>query len=284
MIACYDLANCPPTYDVVAFLAMAEKHRLEVGADGIELHLLPGPVGGFRRDSLWPHSIEEREALLQKIVVPMCGMLPSVKGVYRDKVRPPEIAGAYGHDQYLISLPRIIEAYRAGIRPLRAKPGLKAKKDRITFTLRESAHHPQRNSNLQEWLSAARILRDRGFTVFIIRDTLKAHEDLPGGFYTAAGAAADLQFRAQVYGSSVLNVGVNNGPMWFALFLDVPVLMLKPVTDSMGGCYGTHYFTRCGIRRGGQLPNAPTHQRLVWQEDTAANIVNAVKDMLLCLG
>src|SRR5687768_13436616 len=81
MIACYDLARCPPTYDVVAFLALAEAERLRRGDDQINVHILPGPVGGFRRDGLWPHSIAERELMRDRVLHPLCYLLPSVVSV-----------------------------------------------------------------------------------------------------------------------------------------------------------------------------------------------------------
>ena len=81
MIACYDLMHCPPTYDVVAFLALAERQRMRLGETHVDLHILPGPLGGFRQDLLWPHSIVERVDLREKVLVPLCWLLPAVRSV-----------------------------------------------------------------------------------------------------------------------------------------------------------------------------------------------------------
>lgn len=275
MIACYDLARCPPTYDVVSFLMLAELERIRRNEPNLQIHIAPGPKGGFRNDLLWPQSIAERQSLLENIVLPMCWMLPSVSAVVLNAARSEVPPNAFGLNQYLISLPNILMALKGGCRPLRESSVDVADPQSmlVTITLREAVHHPQRNSNVGEWVKAARYIRSKGFHVIFIRDTAEYKKSIPG-FSTAPLASYDLRERARLYSMAVLNMGVNNGPMWMAIAMGVPVLMMKPTTE-MGGCYDRAYYAGLGLPEGTQLPTSPPDQQLVWQEDTADEIVKA---------
>ena len=279
MIACYDLARCPPTYDVVAFLAHAELERVRRGEKYIDLYVMPGPVGGFRQDNLWPPTIEERVQLREHVLVPLCALLPSVRRMHVLSDRGPLPLDAFGVGKYIISLPAIVSALGEGCRPLRAALAM-AKGDYITFTLREAKHHPLRNSRVAEWVAAARTLERDGLVVIIVRDTLRVDDQITGA-RVCYGAAKSLQERAQLYAGAVLNVGICNGPMWMAVFMDAPVLMLRPTTNAARGCYDDGFYARHGVARGAQLPTSPPHQRLVWEDDTRECIVAAVKAMLV---
>ena len=289
MLACYDLSRNPPTYDVVAFLALLELERMRQGQESVELFIKPGPAGGFRRDNLWPRSPEERIELRDHLLIPLCHLLPSICNVVL--ARPgPKSQRMVAEDERWISLPKILSALRGGSRPLRA-PDVYTEhtvsEKRITFTLREAEHHPLRNSNVSEWLRAAECLSERGHRIVIIRDTLRAFDSLPSGFgdlVTSPDAAINLHRRACVYQTSTLNVGVCNGPMWMSIFQDAPTLMLRPVTEAAGGCYDSVYYRKCGLPLGAQLPTSPPHQRLLWEDDSCDNIVCGVEEMLCVAG
>lgn len=281
MIACYDLKHCPPTYDIVAFLMLAEGERRRRGEGFIDLHIAPGPVGGFRGDGLWPYSIAERRDLLKNIAVPMCEMLPTANGVTVHQERP-DFKGEYGFNEYRISLDNIVHGLATGGRCLRAGQSVQKEMDLVTITLREADHWPMRNSLVNQWLSAATQLKLSGFRVVIVRDTIRAHDLIPG-FETDPKASTDLHARAKLYSSAFVNMGISNGPMWFALALDVPVIMLRPTTETTAGPFNSDFFRERGLPPGTQPPNAPRHQRLVWKEDTASDIVDAFNEMVPCL-
>lgn len=278
MIACYDLSRCPPTYDVVAFLALLELERKRIDADDIELHILPGPAGGFRQDLLWPHSIEERVALREKVLHPICTMLPSVRSV---EVRSNRSVDGWGKDARFISLPAIVDALRRGSRPLRAPSVVSMHAGPyVTFTLREASHHPKRNSRTADWVRAALEIEDRtGTRVVVIRDTLCAREPLEQ-VTTYPEASLDVMRRAALYAGAKLNVGISNGPMWLAVFLDAPVLMLRPTTNAAHGCYDDAFYARCGLPHGSSFPQNPPHQTLAWYDDTYDHIVRTVDEKL----
>lgn len=289
MIACYDLARCPPTYDAVAFLVLAEVERLRRGDAHMDIRILPGPAGGFRADSLWPRSVEERVKIRDRVLVPLCGLLPSARTVEVAADRR-EYMGEWGVGEYYVGLPRIVGVLRGGgawCRPLRAsgRPNALTGRRVVTLTLREASHWPVRNSRVDEWMLAASEIVEMGFAVAIIRDSRLADTPLVGDgspwLVQLADAATNVSLRAAWYGTAILNVGVSNGPMWMSIFMDAPTLMLRPTTNAAGGCYDDAFYARFGLPRGSQLPNSPPHQRLCWQEDTCANIVHAVEEMLM---
>ena len=81
MIAVYDLSVNPPTYDVCTFLGFVEMERQRRKSDSVGIKIIPGPHHGFRKDQLWPKTIDERKQLLNRIVTPMCWLLPHVESV-----------------------------------------------------------------------------------------------------------------------------------------------------------------------------------------------------------
>lgn len=291
MIACYDLARCPPTYDAVAFLALAELERKRRAQnEWLDVHVLPGPMDGFRADyyGVWPYSQAGREVMRNKVLLPLMELLPSVRrvSIHRTYQDGRKVVG-WGAGENFIGLPHIVEALRGGSRPLRAPTRTsrvvqdEAVGKYITFTLREADHWPERNSNVPEWIAAARALEWRHkFRVVFVRDTAAAHTITPGIYNAATLAATQIPARAKVYGNALLNVGVCNGPMWMSIFMNAPTLMLRPTCNELGGCYDDAFYAQCGIPRGGQLPTSPKHQRLAWCGDSRAEIIHEVEAML----
>lgn len=277
MTACYDLARQPPTYDAVAWLALLELERLRLGEEDVEVRVLPGPRDGFRRDSNWPRSTEERAKMRDEVLVPLIRSLPSVRAVSVDRTRQ---AAGWGKDEYLVGLPAMMQALRAGCRPLRAGRPISWYHPTITFTLREAEHHPLRNSRAEEWFAAARQLTGRGYHVTVIRDAAKVGEAPPPGVTTYPDASSHLDRRMATYSGAVLNVGVSNGPTWLSIFMGEPTLMLRPTTNAAQGCYDDAFFAQYGLPRGSQPPASPPHQRLLWEEDYCETIVRAVEDLL----
>ena len=110
MIACYDLDRCPPTYDVIAFLAGAEMERLRLGDDYIDLLVLPGSRGGFRRDGLWPQDLGARLELRDKLLLPLCRLLPSARSVELCSDR--KGVEGWGKGQYTVGLREIVKALK----------------------------------------------------------------------------------------------------------------------------------------------------------------------------
>jgi len=216
LTACYDLALSPPTYDFIGFLLTAEIKRLQANQDSVQIVILPGPVGGFRSDNLWPRSNTKRKELLQSIVLPMCKLLPSCTAAELATDRNTRLSEpVIGRGARLYGMDKLVNAL-TNSRPLRPKVE-PIKNDRlVTITLRECEHWPERNSNLSEWANAARAIRDMGYEIQFIRDTTHADESIDD-FWINFEAARDLLVRASLYRSTFCNFFVNNGPAWLAL-------------------------------------------------------------------
>ena len=273
--AYYDLACCPPTYDIINFLGEVERERRIRHDDDVTITFLPGPIGGFRADQLWPYSITERIRMRDRVAKPLCRLLPCVQNVDVATTRLGVPADGFGVGKALYGMWRQVAAMRDGIRPLRAiEPAWEDRSRLVTMTLRECEHWPERNSHVGDWVAAAQWMQDDGWEVIIVRDTLTAREKL-GNFSTDAMAAENITARARLYAASAVNMFISNGPAWLALAMDVPVIMLRPVNDFLRGPFGSEAFAANGVPYGEQIPGAPPYQRLVWQDDTAENIMSA---------
>ena len=276
LTACYDLQYCPPTYDAIGFLLTAEQARIDGGHKDIDIRILPGPRDGFRRDKLPPFTAAERRQMRDGIVVPMTGLLPSVKSVMvcqgRDKPNGPSI----GYGTRLYGTGVFASAFARGLFPLKCAPAVR-ERHYATITLREATYWPTRNSRLPEWLSVASWLEEHGIDPVIIRDTAKADEELP--FETSPLASKDLSARAAFYAGAVLNLFVNNGPAWMAMAMNVPVLICKLIAPG-APCTGAEFFRKSGMEPGQQMRGCGPHQRLLWTDDDAGAVIEAARTML----
>lgn len=273
--ACYDLQVSPPTYDFVGFLLAAEMERLKFGLDGIDLHVLPGPAGGFRADRLPPFTIPERVQMRDRIVVPMAGLLPSCRTctVHEKRRRP----GKFGFEIRRYGFPEMLAAARADVYPLRAQR--RTSEPYVTITFREATYWPTRNSNLAEWLITARWLRQRGHRAIVIRDTAKAGEPFED-FEIDPEASRNLVKRAELYAGAELNLFTNNGPAWLAMFLGAPCLIFK-LTAPDAGVASDAAFRQWGFPRGSIWPNAKPRQAVLWTDDDSDAVISAI-EMQLC--
>ncbi len=288
VVAYYDLKTSPASYDIVAFLCAAERWRRKRGADKIAINILPGPNGGFRQDKFWPFNIAERQKMLDQVVAPMARMLPNASvALWRGSARPKPEADSIGYMCWLYGLKLQVECMKEGIRPLRPAVELPRDNALVTITLREAQHWSQRNSNVPAWVEAAKQISRKGYRVIVIRDTLLADQKIEG-IETSASASWDLTTRAQLYRSASCNLFVNNGPAWFAMAVDAPVLMLRPVFEgqlrnvngAVSNACTSRYFAECGIPAGGQIPNSPNHQRIVWEDDATDKILAAFEGFM----
>ena len=277
MIAHYDRAHNPASYDVVTFLLQLERERTARRIRTVEIVIQPGPYGGFRQDDLPPRSIAAREQMLNNVVVPMCQMLPCVTSVLVPDVR--HEPKCYGSDRYMVSFTQFVDAMSEGCRPLRPEGFQRTFANRLTMTLRESPDWSTRNSQVDQWCLAAHELMQMGFEVIVIRDTAHADEPL-ANLRTDPSASRMLQRRASLYRSAACNLFVNNGPAWFCMALDAPTVILRPATEGSNHVSGVAGLASFGIKRGCDLPRAPKHQHLVWADDTRDNIIDACRDFL----
>lgn len=278
MRAVYDLSCCPPQWDFANALATFEAERVRRGDRYIELVFLLTAEGGFRESGVWPTDKAGRSAAFGKIARPLVQLLPSVSIIHVSDHR-----AAYADDFGFADKPFLMARWVAALASghgrafaLREPVGLHPR--RITMTLREAGHWPERNSDVAAWQGAAEILRRDGYEVIIVRDTAKADEPL-GQLPTAPAASRDVAARFRLYAGSALNLFVPNGPMTLALFGNLPMAVLRPICPTHRAST-PEYMAASGWAPYGDLPNAPPWQRHVWAPDTVENIVETVRAMV----
>lgn len=280
MTAVYDLEYWQPTFSFVELLLGAEHERIRRGEGSLAIEIIPGTVNGFGPYKRWPNTIDECRKCLDNIVIPMCGMLPSCAHTTLLEFRRDPKSGEFNAGGKF-SCAQYLSAYAAGIRPLRPLGQVNADPKLVTMTLREcgSVHWQARDSNLDQWISAAQILTSDGYRVVLVRDTSKAKERLKN-LETSPNASVDLSARASLYRSSACNMFINNGPVWFALALDVPVIMFRPTCETAHGSATAVSMAASGMPTGRQIPGSPAHQRVVWDMDDAKIIVDEFRKFM----
>lgn len=278
-----DLETWQPTYTVVCLLYQLEVAGRARGEREFEIEFNPGSVEGFGRRARWPADTKMRLQCLNNIALPMCHMLPGVTSVKVLTERRELPEGAVGNPAGY-DWPSYMDNYRAGIRPLRyhVDPALKNPK-LITMTLRECGkeHWQTRNSNVPEWIAAARDLHLMGYTVRVVRDTRFARVPLKErDIVIAPHASEHLAHRAELYNMAALNLFVNNGPAWFAMAMDLPTILFRPVCNIAGKSHNAISSAAHGVIEGKQIEGAPSHQRLCWKGDDRASILEAVTEFM----
>lgn len=285
MLAVYDLAVSPPTYDFIGFLVSAERQRIRSGRASFTVAIVSGPNGGFRQDDLPPHDPVLRRKMLDNIVKPMCGLVRTCAGVIevgRDEVK--ELLKAqtlvfpagyeaekpkshYGTIYYVKSI-------RAGVMPLFVD-GVVPEPNLVTITLRQSHYWPTRNSNVGEWVKVARELQARGKRVVFVPDA-DGHDDALNGFEIDTRASTDLIHRARLSANAELNLSVSNGPAWMLCMMpQVSYMVFKLVAPDAPAC-NPAFFAAQGLPVGTQL-GRPNH-KIVWADDEAETIIRAIDE------
>lgn len=274
--AVYDLGVSPPTYDFLSFLAASEKARKEGQYNYLDIVFQPGPVGGFRNDNL-PPSVEEREAMLHRICIPACRLLPSVRNVRILKKRE-EVSGSVFPENWGVSTPvsHYGVCHLLNVEPIltsskSSKSFIKNRftKPYVTITLRQADYWPSRNSNLYEWGHVANEIEKMGYQIVWVPDT--CGEQI--GF---SAAAFDLDLRLALYEGAICNFAVSNGPCSLFYLADVPYLVFKMIVENCPST-STKFLSAHGLNVGDQINN---RGRIVWEDDDSKTIIREFTQFL----
>ncbi|WP_158671929.1 hypothetical protein [Bradyrhizobium guangdongense] len=277
LTAVYDLAVSPPTFDFVAFLVSAERRRLEIGADALEVVLMPGPAGGFRADQLPPFTVEARLGMRRNIVEAMCALLPSCRSIWILDVRH-----ALNREQvfpvgYRVEDPishygtrRMIECISPDFAPLTTALPASRSSRVVSFSMRESSYWPTRNVCRKAWLEAARVLDRKGFEVAIIPD-IDAPAFPDGPWTVNHVAATDLMERARVYETAAVNLFVASGPMCMALFMKRARSVVVRMEFDGAPCTNAGFLAASGLPPGSQLDRPEFH--IAWAKEETPEII-----------
>lgn len=277
LTAVYDLAVSPPTFDFVAFLMSAERRRLEIGAEALEVVLMPGPAGGFRADQLPPFTVEARIGMRRNIVEAVCGLLPSCRAVRVLDEREPIKADQIFPVGYRIDDPishygtrRMAECVGPGFAPLMSPTPVKRSPRLVSFSLRESSYWPSRNVCREAWLEAASLLDVRGYDVVIIPD-VDAPPFPEGPWRINQTAAFDLNERARIYEAASVNLFVASGPMCMALFMKRARSVVVRMEFDGAPCTNAGFLAGSGLPPGSQLDRPGFH--IVWAKEETPEII-----------
>ena len=295
LTAFYDLSVCPITYDFTVFSALAEMARLRHGCGTLRIVIVPGNRDGFRNDDA-SYSTAHKQWRLRNIVIPSCWLFNQSTSVTVCSGRAEAVAieaalaGPVFPLAYTTGQPvgdflwsGVSAALACGETVPSARPSDEASRiardwlatragDRrpVTITLRESSHAPVRNSNKEAWHRFACSLDSKVYLPVIIPDSEHAFDLAPEEpddpvLWTAPALSLDL--RLALYEQAWLNLMVPNGPgvlCW--LSNKARFIMFRMRNEEWDNTTG-FYQTSLGLPLGGQLPNATSFQRLVWEPD-----------------
>ena len=286
----YDLSRCPPGFDVLTTLAVAEGLRIERGLDHLKVVFIPGPDDGFRPEEK-PHDGAQRRQMFWGIAMGLCRCLPSVKAIevlnsYGDLVVDPEAAiyppdysaenrvGHYGISYLIAAMQRNpdLACFEAPAW-LRRQVRKHAAPDTITFTLREASYAEGRNSDLKEWINAADVLRDHGYKIVFVRDTEAAFGVDFHGHEVCHAASYDLAYRLALYESAAVNCVSANGPFTLALMAKHVKAIVFGMEREGEHCMTAAHWRLRGVPVGSEFPGVGLRFKTVWQKETAETIV-----------
>lgn len=318
LYAFYDLAVSPTSFDIVAFLVLAELEREKVGCSSLHVVIVPGYDGGFRKGALdaynktgtWKYDYDYLHWRLRNMLVPCCWLIPSchqvtvctsreeammletslVKHVFPKKgnstIHHPQenylyshIIAAISHGFVLPSIHPKSSACRHVSDWIKTNAG---NRKVITITLRECSYEQDRNSNLKEWSAFARNLDPAVYFPVIIRDTESALGPLPpelNGLTIFAEVPWNVELRAALYELSYLNMSASNGPAYLFIFNHLTRYLLFNMIVSSCDVTSEKHFDYIGIKAGSQLKHATPFQRLIWEDDKIEVLQREFKDM-----
>jgi hypothetical protein len=146
----------------------------------------------------------------------------------------------------------------------------------VTITLREAAHWPGRNSNLEAWANFGRYLKRKGEDVIFVRDTACGNELLEQ-FETWPQASFHVADRMALYQEAKINLFVSNGPAGLGIFSDQPYLYFQRLLhDEEYAPHNPDWWVRNeGISEGEQWPWARPDQRMIWKPDDYRKLCEA---------
>jgi len=311
LYAFYDLAVAPISFDFLWFLVGAELERQRRGLGAIHAAIVPGLHAGLRKEN---PELEEnldplaRKARINTVLVPACGLLPSVTGI--------TVAGSRTQTEQLVKLagsnvfPQRYEpafpSYPGPHEPLRAarqdgarigvlratKADLRAVDDWlracslgrqiVTITLRSYNYVPARNSNIASWVGFARGLDPSRFSVIFVPDTAQCLAAPPAelrDFPIFVEAAMMLGLRMALYQRAWMNLGVNNGPMGLCWLNDQTRYITFKILSAAAPQTRPEYMEHLGFEIGQSLPFATPWQQWVWEEDELEVIEQAFTAM-----
>lgn len=262
----YDMTVAPASFDFLTFLLACT-----VEAQGkFDLSISAGPNDGFRSDSFVEIDLDLRRRFLYNVMLPALELFP---------VRKFDLFGK-AEGKPMGYLPRNVDhkkPFKGITVPKWARDYVSSKyplNNLVTITLREAKHHSFRNSDLSVWKDVARRLTSQGYNVIFLRDTNATDAIYEWTF----DEVHSMALRAALYEKAELNLMRANGPC--GLLHTNPncryiILQNETPTQSLP----QDWFEQIGFEHGKDLPWALPHQRLLWSDENADTIMEAVSTL-----
>jgi hypothetical protein len=314
LYAFYDLEVAPATFDVIAFLTLAELYRKEVGCDVLHLVIVPGPEEGFRKNDFRGYlrdgpdlKFDIMNWRLSNIVTQCCWLIPACQKLTICSSR--EEANALQatlvkyvfpkgysvrYPQSCHEVHNLVEASSRGLSPTSVQSTPQAheyvsnwtktnvgERKLISITLRESVYELPRNSNIKNWGAFARSLDQTIYCPVIIRDTDAAFHPLPPdlkGILIFPEVVWNIQLRVALYELSYLNMFIPNGPSMICFHSQKApfIYFLKKVTC---GAATHEYWQSQGVEPGSKFKWLNSFQTMVWEGDDYDVLVREFEKM-----
>lgn len=293
----YDTSLAPVTFDFAVFLVGAESYRQSFGLSSIHLYI---SASSFRKASARDQETDESEKRwrVKHILGQLPNILPTVQRVtfQNDAINqivfpvfPPKFPPRTGE---LFKFPyqpkNIVKQFGLGcnVQPFESSEYAKLLiysatqgREYITITLRTSKIQPARNSDLNSWYEVYKVLKSRGYQVWILPDFEDSFADREAYNYDwpiAHFAMDDLNLRLALYEGAKDNLGVNNGICVLLTFSKAPHKLFKMVTQGIETTSEGYFTTNWMIEVGENPPFFQPNQQWIWKEDLAENILSAL--------
>ena len=310
LYAIYDLSKAPVTFDVMNFFAFAHIWSQRAGFSGYHVIFVMGEGREFRNltpkdltlpydEKIWrlwhvlmPHAGIARNCLGVSIMKERRELAQLMRAIHPMQIIPPDYTLEKPNQLIMLSqvfqlgptaaemevfAPTASALERVGGWLSRRAPGGRP----VTITLRTSRAEPDRNSRLDEWLAAARVMRERGFDPIIVPDTdvvtggydMSIFGDLP----VFSIGAVDLDLRLAMFRLATLNMADNGGPAFLSYFMGGSTMLCFLPVDKLPAVVGLGRVGRMaellGVTEGESFPHATPLRRFVWRPDRLDTIV-----------
>ena len=280
LVAFYDLAVGPTSFDFVVFGVQAELERRGSGADRLHFVFVPD-AKHYTRPKPAIYSQEEAVWRLHQICLPACALLGASFSLEPDRetidVVGPKYRWPEDWDRQTLKnrhhlVGGVIRAAKAGERiPTLSASAFARKKVRdlfariglpiVTMTKRKT-YLGGRNSDDSTWAAAARYISASGCYPWILEDTNVALTE-GSGF-----GEINLDLRMAILQEADFNLQANNGAASLCWFSEKPYRMFGAGDEHWHGL-----FVEQGLPLGESWPWARAQQKLCYGKETLGSII-----------
>ncbi len=321
LYAVYDLGRAPMTFDVLHFYALAHVWTERSGFAGYHMIFVLGDGDGFRHmtpkdnaldreQKMWrlrhihlQHAAIARRCLGISFFERRADLAGLLRAVHPQQMFPPKYTvekptHAFMLHQLFGMKPtgtenHVFEPTPAALRNVDEWLANRTDgKPPVVMTLRTSKAEPKRNSQIEEWIAAARHMQQRGFAPVVMCDTdvtlagldTRLFEDLP--VFGIGGL--DVELRLAMYRRAYLNFADNGGPPLLNFFMpDSKLLLFLPVEKlpevvTQGGL--PRMAQLLGVEPYGDFPMATPVCRFVWRPDNRDVIIEEFEKTIALIG